>query len=121
RRFHENITVPLGDHAARIEMNKTHPDIQKVRQGFIRGGNHIDDVDGMFDLYRRFARASFMQRAIQAWEAADGCLVQLDEAGSSVQREIASPSPSPPEILATLAEMASINEKLTPIQNQFVE
>ncbi|HSZ07805.1 MAG TPA: EAL domain-containing protein [Steroidobacteraceae bacterium] len=121
RRFRENIIVPLGDHAARIEMNKPHPDIQKVRQGFIRGGNHIDDIDGMFDLYRRFARVSFMQRAIQAWEAADRYLIQLDEAGSSLQREVESPSPSAPEILATLAEVSSINEKLTPIENQFVE
>ena len=121
QRFRENIAVPLGDHAARIEMNKTHPDIQKVRQGFIRGGNHIDDIDGMFDLYRRFARVSFMQRAIQAWEAADRYLIQLDEAGSSLQREIESPSPSAPEILATLAEVSSINEELTPIENQFVE
>jgi diguanylate cyclase (GGDEF)-like protein len=121
RRFHENITVPLGDHAARIEMNKTHPDIQKVRQGFIRGGNHIDDVDGMFDLYHRFARVSFMQRAIQAWEVADQYMIQLDEAGSSLQREIESPSPSAPEILATLVEVSAINEKLTPIENQFVD
>jgi diguanylate cyclase (GGDEF)-like protein len=121
QRFRENIAVLLGDHAARIEMNKTHPDIQTVRQGFIRGGNHVDDIDGMFDLYRRFGWISFMQRAIQAWEAADRCLIQLDEAGSSLQREIESPSPSAREILATLAEVSSINEKLTPIENQFVD
>jgi diguanylate cyclase (GGDEF)-like protein len=121
QRFRENITVLLGDHAARIEMNRTHPDLQKVRQGFIRGGNHIDDVDGMFDLYRRFAWVSFMQRAIQAWEAADHYMIQLDDAGSSLQREIESPSPSAQEILATLAEVSSINEKLTPIENQFVD
>src|ERR1700727_2070919 len=66
RRFRENVGVALGDHAARLEMNKTHPEIQKVRQGFIRGGNHIDDVDGMFALYQRFAGVSFMQRAIRA-------------------------------------------------------
>jgi diguanylate cyclase (GGDEF)-like protein len=121
RRFRENITVPLGDHAARIEMNKTHPDIQKVRQGFIRGGNHIDDIDGMFNLYRRFAWVSFMRRAIQAWEAADHYMIQLDEAGSSLQREIESPSPSAQKILAILARVSSINEILTPIENQFVE
>jgi len=121
QRFRENLAVPLGDHAARIEMNETHPDIQKVRQGFVRGGNHIDDFDGMFDLYRRFARVSFMQRAIRAWEAADHYMIQLDEAGSSLQREIESPSPSAQQILATLAEVSSINEKLTPIENQFVD
>jgi diguanylate cyclase (GGDEF)-like protein len=121
QRFRENITVPLGDHAARIEMNKTHPDLQKVRQGFIGGGNHVDDIDGMFNLYRRFARVSFMHRAIQAWEMADHYMIELDEAGSSLQREIESPSPSAQEIQAILARISSINETLTPIENQFVE
>jgi diguanylate cyclase (GGDEF)-like protein len=121
RRFRENIGVTLGDHAARLEMNKTHPDVQKVREGFIRGGNNIDDVDGMFDLYHRFAWVDFMQRAIRAWEAADHYMLQLDEAGGSLQREIESPSPRQPEIHSTLAEVSSINEKLTPIENQFVD
>jgi diguanylate cyclase (GGDEF)-like protein len=121
QRFRENIAVPLGDRTARIEMNKIHPDRQKVRQGFIGGGNHIDDIDGMFNLYRRFARVSFMQRAIQAWEAADRYMIQLDEAGSSLQREIESPAPSAQEIQATLTRVSSINEILTPIENQFVE
>src|ERR1700722_16010140 len=121
RRFRDNIDVTLGDHAARIEMNRSHPDIQKVRQGFIRGGNNIDDVDGMFDLYHRFASVKFMQREIGAWEAADYYMIQLDEAGSSLQREIESPSPRLPDIQFTLAEVSSINEKLTPIENQFVD
>src|ERR1700733_771853 len=121
RRFRENIDVTLGDHAARIEMNKTHPDIQKVRQGFIRGGNHIDDVDGMFDLYQRFAWLKFMQRAIRAWEMADYCIIQLNEAGGSLQREIESPEPNAQQIQSTLANVSSINETLTPIENQFVD
>jgi diguanylate cyclase (GGDEF)-like protein len=121
RLFREDIGVTLGDHAARIEMNRTQPDIQKVRQGFIRGGNDIDDVDGMYYLYHRFAWVSFMQQAIHAWEAADRYIVQLDEAGRSLQREIESPSPRPAEIQSTLAEVSSINENLTPIENQFVD
>jgi diguanylate cyclase (GGDEF)-like protein len=121
RRFRENIGVTLGDHAARIEMNNSHPDIQLVRQGFIRGGNNVDDVDGMFALYRRFAWVNFMQRAIRAWEAADQYMLQLDAAGSALQREIESPSPRLPHIQATLAEVSSINENLTPIENQFVD
>ncbi|MEO7208300.1 MAG: EAL domain-containing protein [Steroidobacteraceae bacterium] len=121
RRFRENIGVTLGDRAARIEMNKAHPDIQKVRQGFVRGGNDIDDVDGMFDLYHRFAWVDFMQRAIRSWEAADHYMIQLDAAGSSLQREIELPSPRLSDIKSTLAEVSSINENLTPIENQFVD
>ncbi|HTB90979.1 MAG TPA: EAL domain-containing protein [Steroidobacteraceae bacterium] len=121
RLFRENINVPLGDHTARLEMNTTNPDIQKVRQGFIQGGNNVDDVDGMFNLYRRFARVRFMQRAIRAWESADRHIIQLDEAARSLQREIESPAPRPEDIQADLERVFLINEELTPIENQFVE
>jgi diguanylate cyclase (GGDEF)-like protein len=121
RQFLENIAVPLGDHSARIEMNKADPDIQKVRQGFAGGGNNLDDIDGMFNLYRRFHRVSLMQRAIQAWESADRYIIQLDEAGRSLQREIESSSPRMQHIESTLTEVSSINESLTPIENQFID
>src|ERR1700733_5492874 len=104
RRFHEDISLPLGDHAARLEMNESNPDIQKVRQGFIRGGNNVDDIDGMFDLYRRFRQVRFMRQAIQAWESADRYIVRLDETARTLQREIGSPAPRPQDIQATLDE-----------------
>jgi diguanylate cyclase (GGDEF)-like protein len=121
RRFRENISVPLGDHTARLEMNKSNPDIQMVRQGFVQGGNNVDDIDGMIDLYRRFERVSFMNRAIQAWESADRYIIRLDEAARALQREIESSSPRRQDIQATLGEVSLINEDLTPIENQFVD
>jgi diguanylate cyclase (GGDEF)-like protein len=120
RQFRADIAVPLGDHEARIEMDKPNPDFEKVRQGFMRGGNHPDDVDGMFNLYRRFAWVSFMQRAIRAWESGDRYIVLLDDSGTLLQREIESPAPSAEKIQAILAEIFVINEKLAPIENQFV-
>ena len=121
RRFHDNIAIPMGDYAARIEMNKAHPDIDKVREGLIRGGNNADDVDGMFNLYRRFERISFMRRAIQAWEAADSYIIRLGDAGVALQREIESPAPRASSIQSTLDEISAINENLTPIENRFVD
>jgi diguanylate cyclase (GGDEF)-like protein len=121
RQFRTEIAVPLGDHEARIEMDRPNPDIRKVRQGFIRGGNHLDDVDGMFNLYTRFRRISFIQRAIRAWIAGDHYIVQLDGAASSLQREVESPAPSAARIHSILDEISLINENLTPIENQFVD
>jgi diguanylate cyclase (GGDEF)-like protein len=121
RQFHANIAVPLGDHEARIEMDKPNPDFDRVRQGFLRGGIHRDDVDGMYNLYRRFKWISFMQRAIRAWAAADRYIAELDEAGTVLQREIESPAPSAARVKAILGGVAAINENLTPIENQFVD
>jgi diguanylate cyclase (GGDEF)-like protein len=121
RQFRTQISIPLGDHEARIEMDKPNPDIRKVRQGFIRGGNHLDDVDDMFNLYRRFRWVGIMQRAIRAWDAGDIYIVELDGAGTLLQSEIESPASSAERIRAILERISSINENLTPIENQFVD
>jgi len=120
RQFRAGIAIPLGDHDARVEMNKPKPDFEMVRQGFLRGGNHPDDIEGMVDLYRRFEWVSFMQRAIHAWEAGDLYIAKLDEAGTLLQLEIASPAPSSEKIKSTLADISRINDNLTLIENQFV-
>jgi diguanylate cyclase (GGDEF)-like protein len=121
RQFRADIAVPLGDHDARAEMDKPSPDFEKVQQGFVHGGNHLDDVDGMFNLYRRFKRISFMQRAIRAWDEGDRYIVELDEAGTLLQREVDSPTPSAEKIQSILVEIFKINENLAPIENQFVD
>ncbi|MEP6885726.1 MAG: EAL domain-containing protein [Gammaproteobacteria bacterium] len=121
RQFRANIAIPLGDHEARVEMDKPYPDIKKVRQGFIRGGIHVDDVDGMFSLYRKFKWVSFMQRAIRAWDAADRYIAQLTEAATLLQREIESTSPSAETIQFALAKISEINDNLTPIEIEFVD
>lgn len=120
RQFHADIAIPLGDHDARVEMNKPKPDFRKVRQAFLRGGNHPDDIDGMINLYRRFAWVSFVQRAIRAWEAGDLYIARLDESGTLLQREIASPAPGSARTKAIMAEISGINDNLTPIENEFV-
>jgi diguanylate cyclase (GGDEF)-like protein len=120
RQFRADMAIPLGDHETRLEMDKPNPDRDKVRQGFIRGGIHPDDVDGMFHLYRRFGWVSFMQRAIRAWRAGDRYIAELDEAGTLLQREIESGSPRTEKVQSLLAEISGINDSLTPIENQFV-
>src|ERR1700681_3797035 len=109
RQFHADIAIPLGDHDARVEMNKPKPDMRKIRQYFLRGGIHPDDIDGMFNLYRRFEWVSFMQRAIHSWEAGDFYIARLEEAGTLLQLEIASPAPSSKRIQSILVEVSGIN------------
>jgi EAL domain-containing protein (putative c-di-GMP-specific phosphodiesterase class I)/GGDEF domain-containing protein len=120
RQFSADIAVPLGDHDARVEMNKPTPDFAKVRQGFLRGGIHPDDIDGMINLYRRFAWVRFMQRAIHAWEAGDLNIARLDEVGRLLQVEIASPTSKSENIKSILTEISGLNDDLTVIENQFV-
>jgi diguanylate cyclase (GGDEF)-like protein len=117
--FRADIAIPLGDHQARLEMDKPNPDFENVRRGFMRGGNHRDDIGGMFKLYRRFEWVSFLQRAIRAWEAGDHYIAKLDEAGTRLQTEIESPVPDAENVQFILADISRINEALTPIETQF--
>jgi diguanylate cyclase (GGDEF)-like protein len=120
RAFRAEIAIPLGDHAARLEMDRPHPNLPEVRQGFVRGGNHPDDVDGMIGLYLRFERVAFMQRAIRAWDTADNYIVQLDAAAVELERQMESPAPDPDKVKSLVRRIAVINENLTPIENEFV-
>ena len=120
-RFRAAIAVPLGDHDARVEMDEPNPDFEKVRQGFIRGRVHPDDIDGMIRLYRRFGWSSFMQQAIRTWDTGDRYIAELVSAGNLLQREIESVSPDAGKIQALLAEILMINANLTPIEGQFVD
>ncbi len=120
RQSRADIAIPLGDHEARIEMNKAKPNFAGVHRGFLRGGNHPDDIEGMVNLYRRFAWVSFVQRAIRAWEAGDYYIARLDEAGTRLEREIASPAPNPEAINAILTQILRINDDVTPVENEFV-
>jgi diguanylate cyclase (GGDEF)-like protein len=121
RQFRARLAIPLGDHDARVEMNKPIPDINKVRQGFIEGGNHPDDIDGMYDLYRRFGWVGSMRRATGAWEEGDRYIAELNEAGNLLQREIESAPHRDENLRSALADISRINEKLTPVENRFVD
>jgi diguanylate cyclase (GGDEF)-like protein len=120
RTFRAEIAIPLGDHEARLEMDQAHPNLTKVRQSFVRGGNHPDDVDGMINLYLRFERMGFMQRAIRAWAAADAYIVELDAAAAGLEGQMNSPSPDREKVESLLRRITVINQNLTPIENEFV-
>jgi diguanylate cyclase (GGDEF)-like protein len=119
RLFRADIAIPLGDHVARIEMEKPKPDFATVRREFMLGGIRSDDITGMLNLYRRFGWMGFMQRAVRAWEAGDRYIVQLEDAGTRLQREVDAPVPNPANIQSILTEISGIDEKLTPVEIQF--
>ena len=62
--FLEKVAVSRGDRAARTEMDRAASDIAIARAGFLAGGNHVDDIDGMIWLYQNFKHAPYVERAI---------------------------------------------------------
>ncbi|HLG03803.1 MAG TPA: response regulator [Bacteroidia bacterium] len=119
RAFHENMKVPLADNRVWLELQKEEPDLTLARQGFIEGGNHPDDVDGMIKLFRRFNKISYIEKAISLWGEAIITIAPLIPLSEKLHREINSTSPSQENINHILKEIDPINLKLTKLENDF--
>jgi signal transduction histidine kinase len=93
RRFVDALEVPLGDREAREALDESPPDLERARAGFLRGGNHPEDVDGMVWLYRGFARTPLMRDAVAAWVEGDRLIAELNDVGRRLQQRLARPDP----------------------------
>jgi len=119
RRFRQALAVPLGDRKARVELEKANPDIEAAKRGFIEGGNHPDDVQGMAALFRRFRNVSYIDKAIGIWTEGDRLIAQLQAAGKNLHDEIATGNPDVTRVSQLLAEVEFLNEQLRPLADAF--
>ena len=121
QRFVDAIAVPLGDHIARIELERNNPDPSIARRGFIEGGNHPDDVDAMIWLFRTFRRAPYMADAIAIWAEADLQLAELTELGRQMHERTLAGDTTSAQAAALLERLAPLNERLTGLELRFSE
>jgi len=119
RQFRQALAYPLGDQLARLELDKPNPDLERVRIGFLAGGNHPDDIDGMVRLYLRFHRLSFMARAVAFWVEGDRGIAELSELGERVHALIARGDGDSPALRDTLSQLPPLNERLTVLSQHF--
>ena len=69
--------MPLGDRIAREELQRPDPDLAVARAGFLQGGNHPDDIDGLIRLFLWFHHVPFMADAIATWTDGDPVIQQM--------------------------------------------
>jgi hypothetical protein len=116
QRFRSAMRVPLGDHAARIELSKTAFDVRIARQGFLDGRNHTQDVDRLIWLFRRFHNFGYMRKAIDIWREGDLYIEWLDRLGERLHRGGATGVGNREE---ALTEIDRINSQLRPLEDNF--
>lgn len=119
RQFEEALAVPLGDRRARLALEQKPPDREAARQGFLAGGNHPDDVDGMVNLFVRFRHVSFMAAAIDIWAEADQQIAQLSALGREIQERVSAGDTRSREFNALAAELPRLNQRLTDLEKRF--
>ena len=119
-RFTAALEVPLGDRQAREELNKQQPDLDRARAGFLRGGNHVDDVTKMVWLYHGFSHTVLMRDAIGAWIEGDRLIEELSGIARGLQLTLAQGGPlSPDERTALHAKLDELDARLIEVEKRF--
>ncbi len=113
------LAVPMGDQRARNELDKPRPDMDVVRQGFLDGGNHPDDIGGIVSLYRNFKNFSLLSEPLATWKIGDELIQQLDLEAQRLHAAIAAGNPDPVAMIASIARIREIDARLTPLELRF--
>lgn len=119
QRFLEEIAVPLSDQAARIELQKSRPNIYKATQALIGGRNHPEDVQGMAKLFLTFQNTNLLKPAIQYWTQADQLIGQILQLAQQLHSKVQSGQLGDAEFDALVNQVNTINRELTPLANGF--
>jgi signal transduction histidine kinase len=119
KEYLEYLKVPLGDRKARVEMAKLNPDVEIIRQGFLEGRNHPDDIDGMIKLFRRFHGISYINKAIRVWGEADSLLMELQTAADTLHYFVQKKDATFEQTEANLDRINELNKQLTVKEDEF--
>ena len=117
--YEQALQTPLGDKKGRLELEKPHPDLKIVYEGFIQGRNSPDDVKGMAVLFRRFHKQKYMADAVAIWIEGDFLIEQLQNLGEQLHRQIGSGSPDPKTVEQIVRQIDLLNDQLTPLEDRF--
>ncbi|WP_019451176.1 diguanylate cyclase [Cupriavidus sp. BIS7] len=114
------IAVPLGDHRARIELERR-PDYDHARavEGLLIGGNHSDDIAGMVRLYRNFREVAEIDEAIGIWAAADVDIIRLDALARQLRERFRAGGCDAHCVAPIQREIVEIDSRLTPQEAAF--
>jgi len=114
----EALAVPIGDRAARLAMERSPLDMAAARDGFLRGGNSPDDIDGLIRLYRYFSWTPLLQPSIEAWRKGDELIEQLRVLGERLCVEPVA-DPNAPDARAAQQELDQIENALIEAEKHF--
>lgn len=116
----QQLKIQQGDTKTRLELSKKNPDLDIARQGFLEGGNHPDDIDGMIKLLRRFNKISYISKAIAIWTEADSTMVELQAVAENLHEEIQGNGLNRSDSIDSyLRQITAINKDLTILENEF--
>lgn len=116
-RFIYNISIPRGDSAARVTLLEK-GSLDVVRNGFLQGNNHKDDIEDMIWLFNTFRNLPLMAGPIAIWEAGDSLIYEKYVIASQIKKamENGTAEANKEHFIATLNENS---QALTFKENEF--
>ena len=118
-RFMSALAIPLGDRAAREALQRPEPDLAVARQGFIDGGNHPDDIEGLIRMFRWFQRVPFMSKPIATWTEGDRTIQEMRALVERAHERIRAGDLQSPAVQAILLQSPDFNARLTRLTSAF--
>lgn len=117
--FQEQLSIPLGDHDARVELEKPDMDMDVLTNGFVQGQIHPQDIPQMVKLVRRFHQVPHLARALEKWRLGDDLVFQFIDLAGLLRDEISKKKPSAVAVETLLTQISQIDVRLTVIENEF--
>ena len=119
QKFRQQLSVPLGDRAARLTLESANPDFEVARLGLLAGGNVPEDVPSMILLFRLFSTSSIMLPAVRAWTNGDALIMQLSDIGKRIHDEIAGRHPDTAYVDSLLEAAERVHTRIRPLEDSF--
>ena len=113
------ISIPFGDHQARLELEKPDPDLEIARQGFLNGRNAPEDIPGLIRLFRCCQHYDGFAHAVAIWTEADGEAANLTALADHIHARIAAGAPDAVDVRSFLGQIREIDARLTPLEEAF--
>jgi PAS domain S-box-containing protein len=119
QRFLTAIAVPLGDRAAREELQKPDPDLRVARQGLLDGGTEDTDIPGVIRLFRWFHKTPLMAGAIATWTEGDAVIEQMRVLARNAHEQVVAGNLRSPEVTGMRDQALGLNKRLTSLEKTF--
>lgn len=117
--FRNAVLVNLGDKQARLALSATPVDAAGAREGFLRGGNHPEDIDSLIWFYRNFQFVSYMREAIDIWARGDLKIGELILTGEAMHAEFLDHGGRPEQMARLREQLQQLNHQLLELENRF--
>lgn len=117
--FLEELKIPLGDHQARIEIEKPVLDHEAINKSFLQGRIHPNDIPKMVSLVRRFHDEPHLAKALEKWRLGDDLIIELIELGKQLHEEISRPEASADKVEMLMDQVSQLDIRITHVENDF--